>query len=280
MTEILYNKIYPEGISIKDVNVGTVKVKFANIGNTLVYDTFKSNSYNNPIITNLNYPNVSYEGGNSIPIKNFIQQWNKIGYSGKIYNQNNITSGGTWNFNIPSTPGVTINSSTGIITWENNLDSENRSVIVTATITINGKTSQQIQSTCIQEALGELKLYFEDINSNFGNIITNSDFTNFESDTTNIQLELGDASDYAVLNVCLKMNTNENNIDIYDCFSDNDQFENMGYYLNNNYFIATFRTPIPINKEKSQIYFEITSFDGRHADASVEISIINVYSEE
>ena len=85
---ILYNEIFPEGDITKGIYVGQNEVKFVNIGDKLVYDTFSHVTYDDPII-DISYPVMS-RGGRSgtqwvSPTITYQQTVHTWGHSGNYY---------------------------------------------------------------------------------------------------------------------------------------------------------------------------------------------------
>ena len=85
---ILYNEIFPEGDVTKGIYVGQNEVKFVNIGDKLVYDTFSHVTYDDPII-DISYPVMS-RGGRSgtqwvSPTITYQQTVHTWGHSGNYY---------------------------------------------------------------------------------------------------------------------------------------------------------------------------------------------------
>lgn len=107
---ILYNEIFPEGDITKGIYVGQNEVKFVNIGDKLVYDTFSHVTYDDPII-DINYPVMSRGGRSGIqqvsPTITYQQTVHTWGHSGNYYGSV-IEEGSISDFTVE---GVILNSS-------------------------------------------------------------------------------------------------------------------------------------------------------------------------
>lgn len=146
MPTILLSKIYPKGSALKNLRVGSTDVKYVKRGDgKLFYDTLKSTTYSKPSIT-LAYPtsSTSAAGGTTSPSSfSYSQSWYYTGHSGNTYSQTNKTSGATVEYSISGT-GASINTSTGVVTWDSrgtSYASGTRSATVTVKVTINGQSN-------------------------------------------------------------------------------------------------------------------------------------------
>ena len=141
MPTILLNKIRIGGKAPTNIKKGGVEVKVVKKGNTVVYDTLSYYSYGTPSLT-LTYPsgNVAYSGGSKTPsVRSWTQTVTAVGHSGATYSAA-AQSGTISSFSVSPTSYGSINSSTGVYTFNATNTSTTRSVTVTGSVTSNGKT--------------------------------------------------------------------------------------------------------------------------------------------
>ena len=141
MPTILLNKIRIGGKVPTNIKKGGVDVKYVKKGNTVVYDTLSYYSYGTPSLT-LTYPsgNVAYSGGSKTPsTRTWTQTVTAVGHSGASYSASSL-SGTISSFSVSPTSYGSINSSTGVYTFNATNTSTTRSVTVTGSVTSNGKT--------------------------------------------------------------------------------------------------------------------------------------------
>lgn len=143
MPTILKNNIRLGGTAPKNIQLGGKDVKYAKLGNTIVYDTLSYYSYNTPSIT-FTYPsgNVAYSGGSKTPsARTWSQSYSPVGHSGTSYTASS-TSGTVTSFSIVSGSSYgTLNTSTGVFTFKANSSTGTRSVTIRASVTSNGKSN-------------------------------------------------------------------------------------------------------------------------------------------
>lgn len=111
--------------------------------NELVY------TYGTPSITTLSYGSVNEAGGTLSPTISYTQSRSWKYSSGDGAGSDIVTSGGTITYSIPTTTGFSINTSTGVVTVASTTGSS-RSVVVTAKVTVNSKTSANKTFTITQ----------------------------------------------------------------------------------------------------------------------------------
>lgn len=142
MPTILKNNIRLGGAAPKNIQLGGKDVKYAKLGNTIVYDTLSYYSYNTPSIT-FTYPsgNVAYSGGSKTPsARTWSQSYSPVGHSGTTYSGSS-TSGTVTSFSIVSGSSYgTLDTSTGVFTFKANSSTGTRSVTIRASVTSNGKS--------------------------------------------------------------------------------------------------------------------------------------------
>lgn len=163
---ILYNEIFPEGDITKGIYVGQNEVKFVNIGDNLVYDTFSHVTYDDPII-DISYPVMSRGGCSGIqqvsPTITYQQTVHTWGHSGNYYGSV-VEEGSISDFTIE---GAILNSSgawideDGIV-YRESLNTTYKSstwniMEVTISAKINGKSSSrsvtvQMESNTYQDS--------------------------------------------------------------------------------------------------------------------------------
>lgn len=164
---ILYNEIFPEGDTTKGICVGQNEVKFVNIGDKLVYDTFSHVTYDDPII-DISYPVMSRGGCSGTqqvsPTITYQQTVHTWGHSGNYYGSV-VEEGSISDFTIE---GAILNSSgawideDGIV-YRESLNTTYKSSIwnimeVTISAKINGKSSSssvtvQMESNTYQDSI-------------------------------------------------------------------------------------------------------------------------------
>lgn len=143
MPTILKNNIRLGGKTPTNIQLGGKDVKYAKLGSTVVYDTLSYYSYNTPSIT-FTYPsgNVSASGGSKTPsARTWSQSYSPVGHSGATYSGSS-TSGTVSSFSIVSGSSYgTLNTSTGVFTFNNNTTTSSRTVTIRASVTANGKST-------------------------------------------------------------------------------------------------------------------------------------------
>lgn len=143
MPTILKNNIKLGGKTPTNIQLGGKDVKYAKLGSTVVYDTLSYYSYNTPSIT-FTYPsgNVSASGGSKTPsARTWSQTYYAVGHSGAQYGPY-TTSGTVSSFSVVSGSSYgTLNTSTGVFTFNNNTTTSQRTVTIRASVTANGKST-------------------------------------------------------------------------------------------------------------------------------------------
>lgn len=142
---ILFNSIFPGGLPLKDLIAYPNKVKFAKLGDSLLYDTQKESLYGDINITSI-YANNKFEatGGNITPNILIKQPWTKIGYSGNEYPQQDInTYTVSYSAEYP-VEGFTLNTTTGEVTCSENTTEKSKQFAVQVTITMNISGDKEI----------------------------------------------------------------------------------------------------------------------------------------
>lgn len=143
MPTILKNNIRLGGKTPTNIQLGGKDVKYATLGSTIVYDTLSYYSYNTPSIT-FTYPsgNVSASGGSKTPsARTWSQSYSPVGHSGTTYSSSS-TSGTVSSFSVVSGSSYgTLNTSTGVFTFNNNTTTSSRTVTIRASVTANGKST-------------------------------------------------------------------------------------------------------------------------------------------
>lgn len=105
-------------------------------------------TYSNITFDTLTYGTVNSGGGTSSPSIKYTQTY---GWNGATSGAGTITGGNNdddyTTYSVPATTGLSLNTSTGVVTWDVNKgtagseDSTTRSATVTASVTRNGKTA-------------------------------------------------------------------------------------------------------------------------------------------
>lgn len=163
---ILYNEIFPEGDITKGIYVGQNEVKFVNIGDKLVYDTFSHVTYDDPII-DISYPVMSRGGCSGTqqtsPTITYQQTVHTWGHSGNYYGSI-VEEGSVSDFTIE---GAILNSSEAWIDEDGIVYRESLNTTykpstwnimeVTISAKINGKSSSrsvtvQMESNTYQDS--------------------------------------------------------------------------------------------------------------------------------
>ena len=153
MAYILKNNIKPKGLITRNIKAKNQQVKYVKKGkNTIFYDIQSTLIYDKPVIF-FEYPNVkiSATGGLLSPIKqSFTQTWKRVGYSGSIYDQTEITSGASITYEVLyntdiTNKDITVNND-GIVKWESRSTNsgEERYADIQMTVEINGQKNSSI----------------------------------------------------------------------------------------------------------------------------------------
>lgn len=149
MAYILKNNARPSGSEVRNIKVGDTETKYIIRGDgALFYDIQMYIIYDVPNISFV-YPDTitPAKGGSIKPIQqSFTQAWRRVGYSGNMYEQEQIIEGATINYYIISGEGASVDEN-GEVTWESRditFDENEREAIVQMTVTINGQENYAI----------------------------------------------------------------------------------------------------------------------------------------
>lgn len=151
---ILFNAIFPEGSPLKDLTVGSSKVKFVKLGDNLLYDTQEEVIYEEPsILVSYNNIYLAAKGETAIPSISALQSWARIGYSERVYNQTDIIDYIVKYSVNTGSEGFELDSSNGYVTCTNNNTSSSREFKVDVNITMALSGDEKTETvTFIQEA--------------------------------------------------------------------------------------------------------------------------------
>ena len=146
--------------SLSERTSGDISVTITGLGGktTTVSATCKQNAgyhtYSDITFSTLTYGTVNSGGGSSSPSIKYTQTY---GWNGATSGIGTITGGSNdddyTTYSVASTTGLSLNTSTGVATWEVNKgtsgveDSTTRSATVTASVTRNGKTATKTGTT-------------------------------------------------------------------------------------------------------------------------------------
>lgn len=159
-------------------------------------------SYSTPSVS-LSYGNKTAASGDVSPSMSYSQTY---GWNGATSGVGTITSGGSVSYSETTAhANASVNSSTGVVTWDPNTSSSDRTVGVTASVTLNGKTgSKAATSKQLADAIS---------NTTYGNVtagtITNATIP-AGGTTTNYTATAGNGSQVVTYSwVSGKANTSE-----------------------------------------------------------------------
>jgi hypothetical protein len=145
-----------------------------------IYNEKNITSYDTPVITFNNYTTVEAAGGSASPTGSWYQNATYTWTSGATRNTT-ISQSNTFNTEVASytysikdgsaTSGLTLNTSNGTVTWENNKSESKKSEDIKISITYNGKTGT---ATATTEQYAGSKSYGDiTINSfTYGNVVS------------------------------------------------------------------------------------------------------------
>lgn len=136
---ILFNSIFPKGSPLKDLIAYPNKVKFAKLGDSLLYDTQEDIIYRDPnssiFYSNIN-DNLNAGGETVTPNISAYQSWARLGYSGNSYEQENITDYQVEYSVNTECEGFELNLSNGYVTCTNNITPNSRTFKVNVKLTM------------------------------------------------------------------------------------------------------------------------------------------------
>lgn len=147
MPTILLNNIRPKGSLLKNLKVGSTEVKYVKRGDgKFFYDTQNDTTYSAITISKFSYSTatVAASGGStSTPSYSYSQTATPVGHAGS-YSSSTITSGASVSFSKVSGDGATVNSTTGVVTFDSRgttYSASQRSAVVRITVSLNGKSA-------------------------------------------------------------------------------------------------------------------------------------------
>lgn len=145
---ILFNSIFPKGFPLKDLIVYPNKVKFAKLGNSLLYDTQENIIYRDPN-SSISYSNTNLKvtGEIAIPDISAYQSWARLGYSGNLYEQKNITDYQVEYSVNTECEGFKLNPSNGYVTCTNNITTNSK------TFKVNVKLTMALSGSVVTETI-------------------------------------------------------------------------------------------------------------------------------
>lgn len=133
---ILFNSIFPKGSPLKDLTVYTEKVKFVNLGDTLLYDTQESIEWIDPHVDVTYKTELKASGETVMPFFDVYQELKRKGFSGKIYNGNTYYDYSIDYSIISDNSAFTLDTKTGNVTCTNNTTTSTRTFQIKATVTM------------------------------------------------------------------------------------------------------------------------------------------------
>lgn len=146
MPTILLNNIRPGGKLLKNLKVGSTEVKYVKRGDgKFFYDTQKDTTYSDITISSFSYSTntVAASGGStSTPSYAYSQSATPVGYAGN-YSASSKTSGATVSFSKVSGDGASVDTSTGVVTFDSrgtSYSASTREAVVRITVSLNGKS--------------------------------------------------------------------------------------------------------------------------------------------